>query len=808
MAGSGKMGTRAGSRLRPATLASAGVMVAVVATAFVVAGWTEGGDADLVRERGACEATSVAVASRNPCALNVDSVNASREEDSSASVSKDTVARQLSAMPVVFAKNEGQWPGEVKFGARGHGVAVAFTDRGMTLSAPARDAVGKEWVQAVALDFFGERDGREPTGERKLRGVHNYFVGSDPSKWRTSVPLFEAVRYDAVAPGIAMVVTDRAGNLEYDLHVEPGADLAQVDVACLGADAVKLEEDGSLRLETKAGVARQAPPKAWYEHANGETKVADCRFRLTGNSSYGFDVLNPDPSSKLIVDPTIGLTWSTFLGTSSDDAIYGVDFLSAKVTVVGTTSGSGFPTSNGAFDTSHNGGQDAFVTRLDPAQSGTSELVWSTFLGGSSDDVALSLNLTSTGRVAVCGTTTSNNFPTTSGAYAGSIVSSGVTNCFVTLLNSSGTGLDYSTYYGSTNGKTRANSVKIDSTPIITIVGYVEGSGLQVTSSAYDTTYDGGPGDALVAQFDPTASGTASLTYGSYIGSGFGGFSASEYDEAFAVALEGGKVYIAGTTNSTGFHTQALSPYTWIFDSTYNGGTDCFLMKLNTGLSGSSQLRYATFVGGEGNDGAQGLVVYQDVFHSCGYSQGFGYPTGTTQNPNGVYKASKSGTDLDAFFTKLDPLGSNSTNQLLYSTLLGGTSDEIAYSVARVQDKADMIVGYTESSGFPTADFSGGTPYDTTLGGTRDAFFTRFVWASSRSTANQLDYSSYFGGSSPDEARSLLLDGTVEAYFGGLTLSSDFPTAGTPYDSSYNGGSSTGDGFASWFTLPPVAVTP
>ena len=807
MAGSGKMGTRAGSPRRRALLASAGVVVTVVATGFGVHGWTRGGDADPLRAPGPCDATCVTATSTAPHASAVDGVSASREEESTALVSKESAARQLAGMPVVFVKNDGQWPTDVKFGAHGHGVAVAFTERGMTLSAPAHDAEGREWVQAVAFDFFGTRDGREPQGERKLSGVHNYFVGNDSSKWRTSVPLFEAVRYDAVAPGIAMVVTDRAGQFEYDLQVEPGADLAQVDITCRSADAVSLDADGSLRLETKAGVARQAPPKAWYEQTSGQTKVADCRFRVTGPTSYGFEVLNPDPASKLNVDPTIGLTWSTFLGASGDDAIYGVDFLSGKVTVAGTTGGTGFPTSTGAFDTSQNGGQDAFVTRLDPSLSGSSQLVWSTYLGGSSDESALSLDLTSTGKVAVCGKTTSNDFPTTSGAFAGSIVSSGVTNCFVCLLNSSGTGLDYSTYYGSTNGKTRANSVKIDSTPNITIVGYVEGSGLQITSTAYDTTYDGGPGDAFVAQFDPTASGSASLTYGSYIGSGFGGFSASSYDEAFAVALEGGKVYIAGTTASTGFHTQALTPYTVIFDSTYNGRTDCFLMKLNTALTGSNQLRYATFVGGEDNDGAQGLVVYQDVFHSCGYTQGSGYPTGTVENSNGVYKASKSGTDLDAFLTKLDPNWNTPTDQLRYSTLLGGTSDEIAYSVGRVQDKADMIVGYTESSNFPTADFSGGGAYDITLGGTRDAFFTRFVWAANRSAANQLDYSSFFGGTSSDEARSIVIDGTVEAYFGGSTLSNTgFPTTGSPYDSSYNGGSSTGDGFASWFTMPPVAL--
>jgi len=732
-------------------------------------------------------------------------VRAMREEESGAAVSREEAARQLGALPVVFVKNEGQWPSEVKFGARGHGVAAAFTERGLTLSAPARDEAGAEWIQAVAFDFFGGRKGREPTGERKLRGVHNYFLGNDPSNWRAGVPLYEAVRYDEVAPGIAMVVTDRDGRLEYDLHVDPGADLGRVEVTCKGADSIAIEPDGSLRLETKAGAAVQSPPKAWYELAGGGTRVADCRFRLTGPMSYGFEVLDPDPGHKLIVDPTVGLTWSTFLGTSSDDAIYGVDFLSGKVTMVGTTAGSGFPTSSGAFDTSHNGGQDAFVTQLDPAQSGTAELVWSTFLGGSSDDLALSVDLKSGGEVAVCGKTKSSNFPTSSNPHAASILTSGVFNAFVSYLNSTGTTLTYSTYYGSSNGQSRANSVKIDTTPEITIVGYVEGSGLH-KQNAYDTDYDGG-GDAFVARFDPAVSGSASLTYGSYIGDGFGGFSASDYDEAFAVDLDGGKIFIAGTTEDdvfSSFHTQFKSPYTVVYDTSHNGARDCFLMIVDPAQTGSNQLRYATFLGGELDDEALGLSMDSDVFHACGYTQGGGFPASSADNTNGVYDSSKSGTDRDAFLTKLDPNGSSPTNQLRYSTFLGGSSDDAAYSIARVQDQSDLIVGVTASTDFPTGAVGGSSVFQTSLGGGTDAFLSRLTWKNNRIPANQLEYSTYLGGSSNDEARSLVLDGSVEAYFGGLTLSSGFPTAGTPYDSSYNGGSSTGDGFACWFTMPPV----
>ncbi|MBL8843253.1 MAG: hypothetical protein JNL90_17160 [Planctomycetes bacterium] len=733
-------------------------------------------------------------------------------EELAALRSREEVSRQLGEMPFVFTRNDGQWPEEVKYGARGHGLAAAFTERGMTLSARLpSDADGTHKVRAVSFDFFsGEEAPNAPEGERKLPGVHHYLLGNDPAQWHTNVPLYEAVRYDEVAPGVALLVSDREGALAYDLHVEPGAKLDEVAIACSGIDSVEIEPDGTLVLATPDGAVRQSPPRSWYELDGGAQKPADVRFRKIGESSFGFEIENPDVSSRLIVDPTVGLTWSTFLGSDDDDVVYGVDFLSGKVTVVGATELVGtastpFPVTSGVFQSSKAGGWDAFVTRLDPAQSGSSQLTWSTLIGGSGDDQALSLDLTSGGKVAVCGKTASSNFPTTAGGHTTSIPTSSVDNAFALLLNNTGTALDYGTYYGSTSGTSRANSIKINSSLEITVVGYVEGSGLPM-ASGYDTDYEGN-GDAFVAQFDTTTSGSGSLTYGTYVGDGYGGFAASDYDEAFGVALEGSLVYVVGATESgasgAGFHTDAKGSASVIYDATHNsnGVNDCFVLRLNPSLSGSAQVRYATFVGGEAEDVALGVVVDDGVVHFCGYSEGSGFPTSGTEAT--AFDSSHNGA-LDAILVKLDPDQTTSAAQLLYSTFIGGSSDDIAYSIAQVQDRSDLIVGMTESSGYPTAASGGSSVYDNGLSGTRDAFLSRLTWKNNRAPANQLEYSTFIGGDDDDEARGVVLDGSIEAYFGGWTASSGFPTSGSPFDSSFNGGTGTGDAFACWFTLPPV----
>jgi hypothetical protein len=779
-------------------LAGIAATATIVAVALRVGGANTDVGGDTARSTTSIPATE-ARSSRSEEGL----VPATREVDSKPT-SREEAARQLVRMPLLFVENDGQWPSDVKFAARGNGVNVAFTKRGMALSAPARDEEGQACVQALTFDFFSTGPGRDPSGECRIAGVHHYLIGNDPSQWRTNVPLFEAVRYDEIAPGVALVVTDREGKLEYDLHVEVGADLSRVAVTCEGALSLAIEPDGSLSIETAAGTAVQSLPKAWHELANGERRLADCRFKLTGPTSYGFDVLDRDLTSKLVVDPTVGLNWSTFLGTTSDDEIDGVATLNGLVTVVGGTKGSTFPTTSNVIQTAPGGGQDGFITRFDPSQSGTAQLVWSTYLGGSSDDVALSLDLTSTGNVAVCGKTKSSNFPTSAGAHSTTILSSGVFNAFVSYVTADGTVLSYSSYYGSTNGQSRANSIKIDSTPFLTIAGYVEGTGLHL-QSAYDTGYDGA-GDPFVARFDPSITGSGSLNYGTYVGSGFGGFSAASYDEAFALDIEGGFIYVAGTTASSGFHTIARSPYAAIYDSSHNGALDCFLMKLDPGQTGSSQLRYATFVGGELDDVAYGLDVNQDTFYACGYTKSGNYPVGSAESFSGIIYDSSFNGNKDAFFTKLDPNATPVGTQLRYSTFLGGSSDDVAYGVQRIGDSVSVVDGYTDSSGFPTNDHSGGTPYDTSYNGARDMFLTRFVWATSRTTSiDQLDYSTFLGNTGLDEARALALD-VATVYFAGWTLSSGFPTAGSPYDASYNGGTTTGDGVVGKFTMPPLSV--
>jgi hypothetical protein len=151
---------------------------------------------------------------------------------------------------------------------------------------------------------------------------------------------------------------------------------------------------------------------------------------------------------------------------------------------------------------------------------------------------------------------------------------------------------------------------------------------------------------------------------------------------------------------------------------------------------------------------------------------------------------------MDAFAFKLNPATSP---QLRYSTYLGGGGlvGEWGMGIARVADKSVMVVGWTESSSYPTTS----NAVSTSLSGNVDGFVTRLNWSNNRSPSLQIDYSTYLGGSDGDQALCLVMNGSSIAYVGGYSLSTDFPTAGSPLQSSL-ASSGYEDGFACRFNLP------
>ncbi len=378
--------------------------------------------------------------------------------------------------PGFFVPNLGQWDHPARFVHRSGPMTLFLEDRGWVLDLvehPARPKAGPHHpgssdahhahqtmpgdgpgdgtvdrkIRGVALKMTFEGDAHVPEiiGEKNFTGHHNYFLGNDESRWRTGVPLYGSVRYENLYPGIALRLREINGVPEYDLLLEPGADLSLVTVHVEGAKHLSVARDGSLVIETALGPLTQSVPKTWQVDCDGGKREVACNFTLLGADRFGFLAPGWDRDTSLTIDP--GLIWSTFLGGSGSDYAnaLAVD-ASGVVTVAGYAASTKFPTTSGAYDTTYNGGADAFVSRLHPSKTGSAQLVYSTFLGGTKFDEASALSVDASGVVTVAGLTDSTNFPTTSGAYD---TTSGDRDAFVSRLDPSKTGsaqLVYSTF--------------------------------------------------------------------------------------------------------------------------------------------------------------------------------------------------------------------------------------------------------------------------------------------------------------------------------------------------------------------------
>ena len=401
-----------------------------------------------------------------------------------------------------------------------------------------------------------------------------------------------------------------------------------------------------------------------------------------------------------------GLAYATFLGGNERDFGWTIAVdRSDSAYISGHTWSSDFPTTPGAFDTSSNGGGDAFVVKLNPAGSG---LAYATFLGGNDWDGAEGIAVDGSGSAYVTGFTCSVDFPTTPGAF--DTTGSG-SDAFVVKLNPAGSELTYATFLGGEDWDV-AYGIVVNNAGGAFVSGYTASSDFPTTFGAFDTTYNNG-GDAFVVSLNPAGNG---LTYATFLGG-------SDRDAGLAIALdEGGNAYVTGYTTSIDFPTTPGA-----FDTSFHGGScgdgpcpDSFVVKLNQVGGG---LSYATYLGGNSADCSIGVAVD---------GVGNAYLTGLTLSSNfpttpGAFDTTYNGETCpgwpndwwcgDAFVFTLNPSG----GELIYATFLGGSSDEMGNAIVVDGTGKAYTTGATTSSDFPTSPGS----FDTSYNANKDAFVAK-----------------------------------------------------------------------------------
>jgi len=583
-------------------------------------------------------------------------------------------------------------------------------------------------------------------GRERCRWDTNYFIGNDPSMWRTQVPGYREVIYPNLWDGIDLVFHIKEGLIKYDLVLSPGADPGKIKIKVEGGSHLKIVEN-KLVIETSLWDVVEGGLVAFYE--DEQTENVDVSYILYGENTFGYSLGEYDRGRTVVIDP---LLYSTYLGGSSDEIAYDMFVDSnGNVYVVGATLSSSYPTTTGAYDTSYNSGYffgDVFVTKLNP--SGTS-LVYSTFLGGSSEDVGYSIHVDSSGNAYVCGWTLSQNFPVTSGAL--NTTPNGYIDCFVTKLNPSGSSLIYSTYLGGSDGEI-CYAVVADESGNAIIGGVTASTDFPTTENASDTSLNG-EADGFVAKLNPSGS---TLLFSTYLGG-------SQDDSISSIVLDSSSnIIMGGSTESSDFPTT-----TGAYDTSHNGNFDSFVGKLDS--SGSSLL-FSTYLGGSQEDAISDIVLDSSSnIIVTGYTHSPRFPT-----TPGTYDTSHNGKS-DAFVAKLNP----SCTSLLISTFLGGSEDDAGNEVMIDPSGNIVLVGGTLSNNLPTTS----SAFDATFNGGIDVFVSVLS-----SQLSSLQYSTYVGSYMNESgyAASLLPGNrSYTVYFTGFSDSLYYPTTNNTYDPSYNG---------------------
>ena len=627
----------------------------------------------------------------------------------------------------------------------------------------------------LRMAFAGANQTPAVTGQDKLPGIVNYFIGDDPKKWRTKIPTYKKVAYEGVYPGIDLVYYGNQGQLEYDLVVAPGADPNQIQLAFEGAEHLSVNKAGDLVLDVDGGEVRLLQPQV-YQMVDGRKVEVAANYVLgafsssssrqettfvipavsgrnlpeqqakmdsgqpqagmnnAGSPSQGVRIhlAAYDHAKPLIVDPV--LFFATYLGGSSNDDGRGIAVDAAgAVYVTGETTSTDFPTLN-ASQLASGGGDDAFVTKLNAL--GTR--VYSTYLGGSSNDDGRGIAVDAAGTPYVSGATASTDFPTINAMQS---ASGGGTDTFVTQFNAGGVPV-YSTYLGgSSTDVSISGGIAVDAAGVAYVTGWTNSTDFPTLNASQAT--NGGIFDTFVTKLDPSQLPANQLVYSTYLGG-------SSSDQAFGgIAVDAaGAAYVSGVTLSTDFPT--VNP----LQATLGGNQSAYVTQFNA----AGARVYSTYLGGSSTDDGRGIAVdAAGAVYVTGSTFSTDFPTLNASQPTHA-------GDVDAFVTKLDP-SQPPASQLVYSTYLGGSTTDGGEGIALNAAREAYVTGVTASADFPTLN-----PIQPTTGGNDDAFVTKL------DAVGAQVYSTYLGGSSDDGAEDIVVNAVGAAYVTGDTFSTDFPT--------------------------------
>lgn len=370
-------------------------------------------------------------------------------------------------------------------------------------------------------------------------------------------------------------------------------------------------------------------------------------------------------------------------------------------------------------------------------------ILYSSFLGGNSDDQGNGIAVDNAGNSYIVGFTSSSDFPTKNPLQANF---GGQFDAFITKVNATGSALIYSTYLGGSALDIGAG-IALDGNNNAYITGTTESADFPTTPGAFQTASLSVVSNAFVTKI----SAEGALSYSTYLGG-------SSLTSGNAIAVDGaGNAYVTGATSAADF--PLVNPVQGVI----GGVLDVFVTQFN---SIGSALVYSTFLGGSGEDVGLGIALD---------SNANAYITGSTLSPNfpttvGAYQTSGNLSGGTAFVAKIDSVGPT----LAYSTYLGGSVEDQGNGIAVDSSGNAYITGETNSNDFPVTSGA----FQTTFPGSPSTFITKM-----NPTGSGLVFSSYL---TLGQGRGVALNASGDSYITGTDFSGALPLVNPVQDSGSN----------------------
>lgn len=676
---------------------------------------------------------------------------------------KKSLVSHFNVKELEFIENKNQWDSKVEFYAKLNEANIWFEKDRITfdLFKPSdldkffkrkflneeerklQDFDGVVNSHAYTMKFANSNPEVKVEGKGVLPHFLNYFIGNDKSKWASEVRVFDEALYKSLYDGIDLRIYSYEGKLKYDYIVAVGANPAAIEIEFEGLESFEIRNK-NLLMRTSVNTVEQMQPYA-YQEIEGEVQEVKCEFRIRNNKLIYVFPNSYNKNYELIIDPV--LIFSSYSGSNADNWGYTATYdLSGNLYAGGNAFNVGYPVTLGAFQT--NFAQGVCDIAISKFNSNGSNLVYSTYLGGSGSEVPHSLIVNKQGELFVYGTTGSANFPMAGNSFDNTF--NGGTNFSLTNIisfpngsdiivakfNSAGTQLLASTFIGGSGNDglnmftpLRHNyaddcrgEIMLDENDNVYIVSTTASTNFPVTAGSFQPTYGGGSLDGCIVKLDNSLS---NIIWASYLGG-------SGIDAIYSISLDKNEnLIVGGGTTSNNFPTTPNA-----IRSTYQGGSaDGFITRIDK--NGIAIIR-STYWGTSSYD----QVYFVEVDRNDNvYALGQSLHAGTQLHFNATWFNPGGGV----FITKFQP----QLNAMEWSTTFGTSPGVINISpTAFMVDKCNSI--YLSGWGSNTLGGNVGTAglpiTSNAIQSTTDN--NDYYFMALKDDASALVYATFFGGSS------------------------------------------------------------